>query len=235
MVIIVWTYVSDSNHHVLSSVPSFSPSRPGRASPRCCRRCSGRSCRSSACRWCRSPCRSRSCHRPGGTRTAACCPPHGPRWSRSRGSGTWWSCGAASDWCLQYRNEVTILSSKKWLSGSVALWPHLLLYREVAGPESCELCKPLIIPRLQHNWYITAARYYYGQDTARAPPLSNCDGEDDGAEREILITTFLSLSWAKLLRSPRKFYQSNPTIWNCPITMKNHTFLSYNSTPWEII
>ena len=103
MLIIVKTYVLDSNHHVRSSARSSFPSRQGRSSGRQDRRCSGRSCRSSACRWCRSPCRSRSCRRPVGTRTPACCPLRTSSPARSPGSATWWSGGATSGWFLQYK------------------------------------------------------------------------------------------------------------------------------------
>lgn len=197
---------------------SFSPSPRGTPSPRCYRRCSGRSCRPSACRWCRSPCHSKSFHRPVGTRTPACCPLRIPSPPRSPGSWTWWSCGGASDWCLQYKSLVTILSGKKWPSGSVALWPHLLLYREeVAGTTGSAALLVSHYLQTQHDWYI---------------PLT---GQDYRAERRTTHNNLSPLSWAKLLRNPRKFYQSNPTIWNCPITMKNHTFLLSNSTAWEII
>ena len=133
MLIIEKTYVLDSNHHVPSSAQSSSPSRQGRSSPRWVRRCNDRSCRSSACRWCRNPSRSKSCRRPAGTRTPACCPLRTPSWSRSPGSGTWWSGGGGSGWFLQYKvvrktgnNWSASVTATSWVGGPGLAWALII-------------------------------------------------------------------------------------------------------------
>ena len=102
MKIIVYTYVSDSNHHVPSS-DCLSPILLDKSSPHRDHKCSGQSCHVLACKWCHNPCRSNCFRKQVGNRIPAFRHPRKPNRLRSPRTGSWWFCeeGAGSDCYLQ--------------------------------------------------------------------------------------------------------------------------------------